>query len=175
MEKVGGEYQGACFPFVGGFASGIVRLSFAPDGSLLVGMTSRGWSSLGTKAYGLQRLRYNGNVPFAIKEMRARPDGFELVFTRPVDRARAGDAAAYRMSSYTLLYSSAYGSDEILTAPHPVESAEVSADGLRVRLKVAGMRELHIHELHADGVRSATGEPLDHADAYYTLNRIPQN
>ena len=175
MEKVGGEYQGACFPFVGGFASGIVRLSFAPDGSLLVGMTSRGWSSLGTKAYGLQRLRYNGNVPFAIKEMRARPDGFELVFTRPVDRARAGDAAAYRMSSYTLFYSSAYGSDEILTAPHPVESAEVSADGLRVRLKVAGMRELHIHELHADGVRSATGEPLDHADAYYTLNRIPQN
>ena len=50
MEKVEGEYQGACFPFVGGFASGIVRLSFAPDGSLMVGMTSRGWSSLGNKA-----------------------------------------------------------------------------------------------------------------------------
>ncbi|MFM9148073.1 MAG: hypothetical protein ACKORI_08150 [Verrucomicrobiota bacterium] len=174
MEKVGGEYQGACFPFVGGFASGIVRLTFAPDGSLMVGMTSRGWSSLGTKAYGLQRLRYNGNVPFAIKEMRARPDGFELVFTKPVDRARAGDVASYRMSSYTLLYSSAYGSDEILTAPNPVTSAVVAADGLSVRLKVGALRELHIHELHADGVKSEAGEPLDHADAYYTLNRIPQ-
>jgi hypothetical protein len=175
MEKVGGEYQGACFPFVGGFASGIVRLTFAPDGSLMVGMTSRGWSSLGTKAYGLQRLRYNGNVPFAIKEMRARPDGFELVFTKPVDRARAADVASYRMSSYTLLYSSAYGSDEILTAPNPVTSAVVAADGLSVRLKVGALRELHIHELHADGVKSEAGEPLDHADAYYTLNRIPQN
>jgi len=175
MEKVGGEYQGACFPFVGGIASGIVRLTFAPDGSLMVGMTSRGWSSLGTKAYGLQRLRYNGNVPFAIKEMRARPDGFELVFTKPVDRARAADVASYRMSSYTLLYSGAYGSDEILAAPNPVTSAVVAADGLSVRLKVGALRELHIHELHADGVKSEAGEPLDHADAYYTLNRIPQN
>jgi glucose/arabinose dehydrogenase len=175
MEKVEGEYQGACFPFVGGFASGIVRLRFAPDGSLMVGMTSRGWSSLGTKAYGLQRLRYNGTVPFAIKEMKAKPDGFELTFTKPVDVARAGDVASYRMTNYTLFYSGAYGSDEIQAAPNGIVSAKVAADGLSVRLKVAGLRELYIHELHADGVRSAGGEALDHADAYYTLNRVPKN
>jgi hypothetical protein len=175
MEKVDGEYQGACFPFVGGFASGIVRLSFAPDGSLMVGMTSRGWSSLGTKAYGLQRLRYNGTVPFAIKEMKAKSDGFELVFTKPVDVARAGDVASYRMTNYTLFYSGAYGSDEIQAAANGIVSAEVASDGLSVRLKVDGLRELYIHELHADGIRSAAGESLDHADAYYTLNRIPQN
>lgn len=57
LEKVAGEYQGAAFPFLAGFASGVVRLLFAPDGSLLVGMSSRGWSSLGTQAYGLQRVR----------------------------------------------------------------------------------------------------------------------
>ena len=175
MEKVDGEYQGACFPFVGGFASGIVRLAFAPDGSLMVGMTSRGWSSLGTKAYGLQRLRYNGTLPFAIKEMKAKPDGFELVFTKPVDAAKAGDVASYRMTNYTLFYSGAYGSDEIQAAPNAIVSAQVAADGLSVRLKVDGRRELYIHELHADGLRSAAGEPLDHADAYYTLNRIPKN
>jgi hypothetical protein len=44
-----------------------------------------------------------------------------------------------------------------------------------VRLKVDGLRELYIHELHADGLRSTAGESLDHADAYYTLNRIPKN
>ena len=175
MEKVDGEYQGACFPFVGGFASGIVRLNFASDGSLMVGMTSRGWSSLGTKAYGLQRLRYNGNVPFAIKEMKAKPDGFELTFTKPVDVARAGDLASYRMTNYTLFYSSAYGSDEIQSAPNPITGVQVAADGLSVRLKVDGLRELYIHELHADGLRSAAGESLDHADAYYTLNRRPKN
>ena len=175
MEKVDGEYQGACFPFVGGFAAGIVRLSFAPDGSLMVGMTSRGWSSLGTKAYGLQRLRYTGVVPFAIKEMKARPDGFELTFTQPADKVRAADVASYRMTSYTYLYSGAYGSDEIQAGPNAVVSAQVAADGLGVRLKVDGLREHHVHELHADGVRSAGGEPLDHADAYYTLNRLPKN
>ena len=175
MEKVDGEYQGACFPFVGGFAAGIVRLSFAPDGSLMVGMTSRGWSSLGTKAYGLQRLRYTGVVPFAIKEMKARPDGFELTFPQPADKVRAADVASYRMTSYTYLYSGAYGSDEIQAGPNAVVSAQVAADGLGVRLKVDGLREHHVHELHADGVRSAGGEPLDHADAYYTLNRLPKN
>jgi len=175
MEKVDGEYQGACFPFVGGFASGIVRLRFAPDGSLMVGMTSRGWSSLGTKAYGLQRLRYNGTAPFAIKEMKAKPDGFELVFTKPVDVARAGDMTTYRMTNYTLLYSGAYGSDEIQSAPNGIVSAKVASDGRSVRLKVDGLRPLYIHELHADGLRSAAGEALDHADAYYTLNRIPKN
>ncbi len=175
MEKVDGEYQGACFPFIGGFASGIVRLRFAPDGSLMVGMTSRGWSSLGTKAYGLQRLRYNGTVPFAIKEMKAKPDGFELVFTKPVDIARAGDVAMYRMTNYTLFYSGAYGSDEIQSAANGIVSAKVAADGRSVRLKVGGLRPLYIHELHADGLRSAAGEALDHADAYYTLNRIPKN
>jgi hypothetical protein len=44
-----------------------------------------------------------------------------------------------------------------------------------VRLKINGLRPLYIHELHADGLRSASGEALDHADAYYTLNRIPKN
>jgi hypothetical protein len=175
LEKVEGDYQGACFPFVGGFAAGIVRLSFAPDGSLMVGMTSRGWSSLGTKAYGLQRLRYTGVVPFAIKEMKARPDGFELTFTKPVDKVRAADVASYRMTSHTYLYSGAYGSEEIQVAPNAIVSAQVAADGLGVRLKVDGLREHHVHELHADGLRSAGGEALDHADAYYTLNRLPKN
>ena len=42
LEKVDVEYQGATFPFLTSFASGIVRLHFAPVGSLMVGMTSRG-------------------------------------------------------------------------------------------------------------------------------------
>ena len=174
MEKVEGEYQGATFPFLNGFASGIVRLLFAPDGSLMVGMTSRGWSSLGTKAYGLQRVRWNGTVPFAIQEMRARPDGFELRFTEPVDPATAGLVESYTMKSYTYLYSGAYGSDEIQTEPHKITRATVSADRLSVQLQVDGLRKSYVHELHAAGIRSMAGGKLDHADAYYTLNRIPK-
>jgi hypothetical protein len=174
MEKVDGEYQGAAFPFLSGFASGIVRLHFAPDGSLLVGMTSRGWSSLGTKSYGLQRVLWKGATPFAIREMRARPDGFALTFTEPVDAASAGSPASYSMKSYTYLYSGAYGSEEIEAQPSPITSATVSADRRSVLLKVDGRRELYVHELRADGVKSASGAKLEHADAYYTLNRIPK-
>jgi len=175
MEKVDGEYQGAAFPFLSGFAAGLVRLRFAPDGSLLAGMTSRGWTSLGTKSYGLQRVKWNGTTPFAIREMRARPDGFELTFTQPVSARAAGNPASYTMSSFTFLYSSAYGSDEIETEPVKIVAATVGKDGRRVRLKCEGLRELFVHELHANGVRSAKGAKLDHSLACYTLNRIPKN
>ena len=173
LEKVDGEYQGAAFPFLSGFASGVVRLLFAPDGSLLVGMSSRGWSSLGTQAYGLQRVRWNGTTPFAIQEMRAQPDGFELVFTSEIDPATAALPASYAVQSYTYLYSNAYGSAEIDALPLSVTSATVSADRRRVRLKLDGLRAHYVHELRAAGVRSAVGASLAHPDAYYTLNRIP--
>lgn len=174
LEKIGGQYQGACFPFLSGFPAAVVRLAFAPDGSLFVGMTNRGWSSLGNRSYGLTRVRQKGKVPFSIREMRAKPDGFELVFTEPADPATAADPASYRMESFTYLYSGAYGSDEIEKQQHPIESAAVSRDGLSVRLKVAGLRELYVHELRAEGLRSTLGEPLLFPDAYYTLNKLPR-
>ncbi len=173
LEKVKGEYQGACFPFLSGFSAAVVRLAFAPDGSLFVGMTNRGWSSLGNRSYGLTRVRQKGEIPFSSREMQAKPDGFELVFTEPVDPPTAADPASYTMESYTYHYSGAYGSDEIEKKRHKIESATVSADGLSVHLKVANLRELHVHELRAEGLRSKKNVPLLFPDAYYTLNRIP--
>ena len=174
LEKVDGEYQGACFPFLSGFPAAVVRLAFAPDGSLFVGMTNRGWSSLGNRSYGLQRVRQSGDVAFAIREMRAKPDGFELTFTEPVDPKTATDVTSYTLSSYTYLYSGAYGSDEIEVLSNAVQSATVSDDGLSVRLKVDGLRPIYVHELHADGIQSARGAKLHYPQAYYTLNRIPK-
>ena len=37
------------------------------------------------KPYSLERLVWTGKMPFEIHEMRAKPDGFELTFTKPVD------------------------------------------------------------------------------------------
>jgi hypothetical protein len=173
LEKIKGQYQGACFPFLSGFPAAVVRLAFAPDGSLFVGMTNRGWSSLGNRSYGVTRVRQLGAVAFAIREMRAMSDGFELVFTQPVDPTTAADPASYSMESYTYHYSGAYGSDEIEKQKHNIQSATVSADGLTVRLKVDALRELYVHELRATGLRSQSGTPLLYPDAYYTLNQIP--
>lgn len=173
LEKIGGEYQGACFPFRSGLASAVLRLGQGQDGSVFAGLTNRGWSSLGTASYGLQRLVWTGKTPFEIQEMRARENGFELVFTEPVDPKTAADPKSYQMTSYTYRYHSTYGSDEILKQSPKIVAANLSADGMSVVLKVEGLRELFVHELWCRGVRNQDGHPLLHADAYYTLNRLP--
>lgn len=173
LEKINGEYQGACFPFREGFASAVLRLEQGTDGSVFAGLSNRGWSSLGPASYGLQRLVWTGRTPMEMKEIRAQPDGFEIVFTKPVNREIASQTDAYRLSSHTYRYQSQYGSDDILEKPLEVSKATVSDDGLRVRLVVHPLRELFVHTLNASGVRSVDGEPLLHQEGYYTLNQIP--
>ena len=174
LEKVNGRYQGACFPFREGFACGGIPLQFAPDGSLFVGATNRGWGSRGNREYALERLIWTGKVPFEVHAMRARPDGFELSFTEPVDRKTAADANSYDLSTYTYIYQSDYGSPEVDGTRPTIERIEVSDDAKTVRLFVHKLQAGHVHELHLTGVRSAKGQPLLHAEAYYTLNYIPE-
>jgi glucose/arabinose dehydrogenase len=173
LEKVNGHYQGACFPFRGGFGSGSLALEFAPDGSLFVGGTNRGWGSRGSQPYSLDRLVWTGAMPFEVQEMRARSDGFELTFTEKVDPAAAADPASYKLSTYTYIYQSQYGSPEVDGTTPTITRIDVDPSGKSVRLFIDRIQEGHVHELHLDGVRSATGEPLLHAVAYYTLNYIP--
>jgi hypothetical protein len=173
LEKVNGEYQGACFRFREGFPSAVLCSTFGKAGHLFVGMSNRGWSSLGSASYGLQRLTYTGETPFEMKEMRATAKGFDLVFTQPVDVKTAMDPASYRMSAYTYKYHKGYGSPEIDTKDLVITPYALSPDGLQVHLQVDGRRELYVHELHADGIRNRAGQPLLHPDAYYTLNAIP--
>jgi len=172
LERVNGVYQGACFPFREGQASGSLSLEMTPNGSLFIGGTDRGWGARGGKPFSLERLYWNGRTPFEIHEMRAQPDGFELTFTEPVDPATAGDPASYGFENYTYIYQSSYGSPEVDKESPPIESATVAADGRSVRLRVK-LTPGHVHELKLPGVRSASGEPLLHPVAYYWLNEIP--
>ena len=173
LEKVNGHYQGVCFPFRSGFGSGSLAVEFTPDGSLFVGGTNRGWGSRGNKPFSLDRLRWTGDVPFEIHEMRAKPDGFELTFTDPVDAKTAANPESYSLSTYTYIYQASYGSPEVDRTTPTIDRVEVSKNGDRVRLFISGLQQGHVHELHCDGVRSAKGLPLLHKEAYYTLNFIP--
>jgi hypothetical protein len=174
LEKIDGVYQGVAFPFRQGFGSGSLSLLFAPDGSLFVGGTNRGWGSRGSQPFALERLVWTGQTPFEIHEMRAKPDGFELTFTRPVDPQSAGDLASYDLQTYTYIYQSQYGSPEVDRTRPTIKSFTVSGDQRSVRLRIDGLQLGHIHELHLPGLRSADGEPLLHDAAYYTLNRLPK-
>jgi glucose/arabinose dehydrogenase len=175
LERVEGVYQGACFPFLSGLDCGVNRLAWGKDGSLFVGMTNRGWWSFGARPWGLARVVYTGKEPFEVKEMRARPDGFEVEFTRRVDRRSAGAATSYALASFTYLRHATYGSPEVDRADHAITEATVSDDGRTVRLRTSGMRPRYVHELHLAGIRDEGGAPLLHAEAYYTLNVIPSS
>lgn len=172
MEKVKGVYQGAAFPFREGFSSGVFRMKWGSDGSMFVGMTNRGWGSWGPEPFGLQRLEWNGKIPFVMKTVRAMPDGFEIEFTTPVDSARA-KAANYSVTSFTYKYGHKYGSPVINDREREVKAISVSQDGLRVRLVLDSIKQGYIHEIKAEGIRSADNFLLMHNVAYYTLNEIP--
>ena len=174
LEKVQDHYQGACFPFRQGFGSGSLSLLFAPDGSLFVGGTNRGWGSRGSQPYSLDRLVWTGRTPFEIHQMRAKPDGFELTFTQKVDPATAADPQSYKLSTYAYIYQSVYGSPEVDQTTPAITKIEIGPDQKTVRLAIDKLEEGHVHELHLDGVRSADGQPLLHPAAYYTLNYVPQ-
>ncbi|MBI5434845.1 MAG: hypothetical protein HZA52_18580 [Planctomycetes bacterium] len=174
LDQVEGRWQGAVFPFRKGLASGVIRVGWDAHGGLLCGETDRGWGSLGTKPWGLERLTWTGETPFEILAMRARPDGFELEFTRELDVELAATVSSWRFESYTYLHHEQYGSDEVDRGTPSVRAATVTDDRRRVRLTVDDLRAGYVHELHADGVRDARGAKLLHADAYYTLNAIPR-
>ena len=173
LEKVDGKYQGVCFPFRKGFGSGNVPVRFGKDGSLFSGGTNRGWGSRGNKPFAVERVAWTGKVPFEIHEMRAKKDGFELTFTHPIDPKAAGDLKSYNIRSFCYIYRADYGSPEVDKRNPTIEKIVVGEDKKSVRLYVKGLVEGNIHELHANGVRSADGLPLLHAEAYYTLNYIP--
>jgi len=175
LEKIRGRYQGACFMLKQGFDSGNLALEMAPDGSLFVQGTDRGWGARGGKPFALQRLVWTGQVPFEVHEMRAQSDGFELTFTEAVDPTTTGSPGSYKMETYTYIYQASYGSPEVDRTTPTIKSVLVSKDGLSARLIVDGLEEGHIHELDLSGVRSAKGQPLLHKTAYYTLNYLLQD
>ncbi len=174
LEKVNGRYQGACFMFRQGFDSGNVGMLFTPDGSMFVGGTARGWGARGGKDFALQRVVWTGKIPFEVHEMRAKPDGFELTFTKPVDPSKAGNVETYKMETYTYALQSGYGGPEVDKTTPTIKSATVAPDGKSVRLVVDKLEEGHVHELHLSALRSAEQLPLLHDTAYYTLNAIPK-
>lgn len=172
LEQVDGHYQGACFPFLQGFASGNVGVEMMASGSIFVGGTNRGWGSRGPKDFAVQRVDWTGEIPFEIKEMRAAKGGFDLVFTQPVDRATARSLDSYVIETYTYIYREQYGSPEVDHTKPTITGASVSDDGLKVRLTIDGLQRGHVHELTVPGVKNQDGNSLLHQKAYYTLNYL---
>ena len=78
------------------------------------------------------------------------------------------------MITYCYIYQSSYGSPEVDATKPKIAKVEVGKGGKSVRLYVEGLEEGHVHDLNANGIRSADGEALLHPQAYYTMNYIPE-
>ncbi|MBT5794375.1 MAG: hypothetical protein HOI10_05865 [Deltaproteobacteria bacterium] len=161
LEKVNGQYQGACFPFMDGFPSAVLRLKFSPDGTLFVGMSNRGWSSLGNKSYGLQKVNFTGKVSLAIKEIRATPTGFDLELTKPVP-----NDINLKLSSFTYRYSKSYGGPEINKKSHKVEVVQNEAKPSTFSIHVDELRQYYVYEFEVEY------PPAHVMKGYYTLNSL---
>ena len=175
-ELVNGVWQGACYPFREGLATGIMNVEFSPGGQLMTGgfTTNSQWPVRGTTPYALQRIDWTGEVPFEIREIRIRKDGFRLEFTKPVDRETAAKVGIYGITTYTHVYDAGYGSPEVDQTTPKVLKAEPAADGMSVVVQLDRVVEDHIHDFDLSGMVGADGRKLLHHKAYYTVNEVPR-
>jgi glucose/arabinose dehydrogenase len=177
LEKVGGELQGACIPFIDGHGlrKGNNRLAFAPDGSLWVGQIAYGWSG----DIGLQHITYNGKPPVDVCTMNLTTNGFDLTFTQPISEAAAINLENYKFRSYYYKYrrkDKNEGADNSIQSDLqsvPVTNVKLSADHKKVSLTLGTLKPGgYIYELKLGDITSQSGEPLANKLICYTLNRL---
>jgi hypothetical protein len=175
LERVQGEYQGACYPFMRrDELKGSNRLIFHPtDGSLYVGTTDRGWSR---GSSGLQRITWTGKPVFDIKEMAIAKGGFTVTFTQAVDPASAADLKSWNLTTWHYKYGRQYGSPDLDKQPAKITGVQLSPDNTQATLSVEDLHDRQwIYYLSADGIRTPAGQALRNKEAYYTLNRFKKD
>ena len=173
QEIVNGVYQGACFPFLDGFESGVLRMRWSKEGDLYVGMTSRGWPSVGKKSFGLQRVEWNGKTPFEMKHIAVTENGYEIEFTQPVDETTAKNIDSYKITDFNYNYWRTYGSPIINKENRTIQKIDILDGGKKVRLYLDNMRLGYIYEIKAEGIKNTNANALSTNVCYYTLNQLP--
>jgi len=174
LERVGGRWQGACYPFRRGLKSGITRVLWGAEGAMWCGLTNRGWGSLGGRTQGLQRLVWRGATPFELREITATQEGFRLAFTQPIF-AGSVVGPSITVKSWTYDHHEKYGCPPRDTRSHEVLGAGVVAGGMQVDLEVADLELCRVYEIRCGGVLSASVQtPLLHGVGWYTRNAAPK-
>lgn len=169
-EEIDSQVQGACIAF--GAGSGLIkgnnRLVFDKNGNLWVGHNDHGW--VGEE--GISKIKWTGKVPMDIMAMNLTKDGFDLTFTLPVDIKTASNLDFYKFRRYAYKYHKEYGSPQINIEPIKVEKIVVSADGRKVSIKLADLKEKFIYELKMGEISSTDNRLLMNRAIFYTVNKL---
>ena len=171
LEKVQGQYQGAVWPLRRRIGS-IARVLQAPDGTLLCGLTNRGWGGL-PPADGLARVRWTGVVPLEVREVRLLHKGFWLEFTKPLAQDLELTPANVRLEHYDYDYWWEYGSPERDTRRCTVDALHLSRDRRSLVVLTNDLEPARVARMVLDGVRAADGSQLLHPEFAYTIRQIP--
>ena len=170
LEKVRGEYQGACFKFRDRVGSAC-RVVFAPDGTLFCGLTNRGWGGL-SPTHGIARVRWTGVTPMEMERVHLLQRGFEITFTQPV--AGVVEPRQVMLTQYDYDYWWEYGSPERATTTIEVLSTTLSEDRRALTVLTAGLEPAMCARCVISGVMSESGAPLAHEEFNYTINQLPE-
>jgi glucose/arabinose dehydrogenase len=179
LEDVGGEFQGACVPFLdgNGLHPGNNRLAFDADGNLWVGQIGfGGW--VPDSLSGIQKISYTGKAPMEVHTMSLTSSGFDLTFTQQLDKTSASDTAKYKMRRYRYEYKKKDINEGIDEAPQvdvkeiQLRGINVSNDGKRVSLSLSDLQPGFIYELSLGEIKSSDGQMLQNRLICYTLNRL---
>ncbi len=169
LEKVKGEYQGAVIRFMDGFQSGNIRAKFDNDGALWIGQTARGWGAEGPEPFGLQKVVWDGTLPFELVNITLSKEGFRLTFTEALDKASV-NIGNLAVQQWHYLYHQKYGSDRIDLASVPVKRVKLSADrkviDIQLPLEAGKVIEVDFRGLISDSGRKAANHKV-----FYTLNQ----
>jgi glucose/arabinose dehydrogenase len=168
LEKVEGEYQGACFLFRRGVGA-VNRMTFGPDGRLYLARAARGWGG-GGRGEGLARLEFTGQTPLEIADVRLLPDAFELRFTLPLAADAESLARDIRLEQFRYHYWAQYGSPKVDREPLPLRHVVVSPDRRRLTIFTRGLKAGRVCHLVLPRFFAAAGQVLLHPDAFYTVN-----
>lgn len=176
LEKVKGEFQGACIPFLDnqGLPIGNNRLAFSPDGSLWIGQIAHGWS--GDK--GIKRIVFTGKQPMDVYRMSLTKTGFDLTFTRPLDPVVALNKDHYRFKHYFYEYKKKPFDEPIDQSNQTnvqsigIKQLRLSADGKTVSMELDSLRAGYVYELELNNLKSKDGVPAENELICYTLNNL---
>lgn len=146
---------------------GNMRMAFAPDGSLYLGQTTRGWG----QGDGLQRVVWSGRTPVEMEKVELTGDGFRVSFTAAMNAEQLADTRTWRVSRFRYLYLPA-GSPRVDESLCPPSAIRPAADGRSVELAITPLDPGYLCEIEPRELKSATGESLENPLAFYTVNHL---
>ncbi len=114
-----------------------------------------------------------------VHTMSLTQKGFDLTFTKPVDKSSATDTAGYKMRRYRYEYKKKDINEGIDVATQvdikdiTVTKIEFSEDGKKVSLSLNDLQPGFIYELTlGDKIKSSDGQAFNNKLICYTLNRL---